>query len=61
MVSRGDFLLQQSNGSGPADDELISLALDEDALVATLDAKLISELKAVHVGVVSLSGGRVST
>jgi rRNA-processing protein FCF1 len=60
MVDRGELLLQKPTGSGTADDELISLALDEDALVATLDAELIRQLKALHVGVVALRGGRVS-
>jgi rRNA-processing protein FCF1 len=60
MVDRGELLLQKPNGSGMADDELISLALDEKALVATLDAELMEQLKALHIGVVTLSGGRVS-
>jgi len=60
MVDRGAIGLQQPTGHGLADDELISLALDENAFVATLDAGLIRQLKAVHVRVVTLSGGRVS-
>lgn len=60
MVDSGEMLLQKATGSGMADDELISLALDDGALVATVDAELIRQLKALHVGVVSLSGGRVS-
>jgi rRNA-processing protein FCF1 len=60
MVDRGEIGLQEPTGHGMADDELISLALDEGALVATLDGELIRQLKAVHVRVVTLSGGRAS-
>jgi rRNA-processing protein FCF1 len=60
MVDRGELQLQQPPGSGTADDELISLALEDNALVATLDAALIRQLKAMRVGVVTLSRGRVS-
>jgi rRNA-processing protein FCF1 len=60
MVDRGEMVVQNPTGKGTADDELISLALDMGALVATLDAELIRQLKALHVGVIILSGGRVS-
>lgn len=60
MVDRGELLLQKPHGSGMADDELISLALDESALVATLDAELIRQLRALRIGIIALSGGRVS-
>jgi rRNA-processing protein FCF1 len=60
VVDRGELVIQNPTGRGMADDELISLALDLGALVATLDAGLIRQLKALHVGVIILSGGRVS-
>ena len=60
MVDRGELKLEKAVGSGSADDELVSLALGDDAFVATLDGELIRQLKASNVRVVSLSGGRVS-
>ncbi len=60
MVDRGELKLEKAVGSGSADDELVSLALGDDAFVATLDKELIRQLKASSVRVVSLSGGRVS-
>jgi rRNA-processing protein FCF1 len=60
MVDRGELRLEKAVGNGSADDELMSLALGGDALVATLDRELIRQLKASNVRVVSLSGGRVS-
>lgn len=60
MADSGELTVQKPTGSGQADDELISLALDEGAFVATLDAELIRQLKALGVGVIVLSGGRVS-
>ncbi len=60
LVDRGQLRLWQSVGNGLADDELISLALEDDAVVATLDKELIRQLKASGVKVLSLSRGRVS-
>lgn len=60
MVDRGELELQESGGDGPADDELISRALEGGALVATLDNGLIRQLSSSKVPVLRLSGGRVS-
>jgi len=49
----------ENTGGERADDELISRALDDGALVATVDSALIEQLKASRVGVVRLRGGRV--
>jgi rRNA-processing protein FCF1 len=60
LVDRGELVIRRPKGNGKADDELISLALDGDAFVATLDKELMGQLRALHLRVVSLSGGRVS-
>jgi rRNA-processing protein FCF1 len=60
MVDRGELELRKTPGKGRADDELISLAQDEDGLVATIDQELIRQLKALKVGTVVLRSGRVS-
>lgn len=60
MVDRGQMELQDSVGDGPADDELMSRALEEGALVATVDGALIRQLSSSKVSVLRLSGGRVS-
>lgn len=60
LVDGGQLRIGESVGSGRADDELISSALEDDAIVATLDKELIRQLKASGVKVLSLSRGRVS-
>lgn len=47
-------------GKARVDDEIASLALGMKAYVATVDADLAGSLRAAHVRVISLSGGRVS-
>ena len=47
-------------GRAKVDDEIASAALGSKGLVATADAELIRALKSAHVGVISLSGGRVA-
>jgi rRNA-processing protein FCF1 len=47
-------------GSGNVDDEIVSVALSEKALVATIDSELARSLKALHVRLISLRSGRVS-
>ena len=47
-------------GRSSADDEIASAALSARALVATADAELARSLRAAHIRVVSLRGGRVS-
>ncbi|MDA4123698.1 MAG: hypothetical protein OK456_11015 [Thaumarchaeota archaeon] len=42
-----------------ADEELVSMALDEGAVVATVDSALIEQLEASGVRVIRLRGGRV--
>ena len=58
LVDDGRLKLQRSGGTH-ADEELISCALRDGAMVATIDGDLIRQLKASHVEVLSLSGGRV--
>ena len=60
LVDRGDFLLVEARGTRTADDELVSLALEGNAAVATLDRELAAQLRAAHVPVVGLRKGRVS-
>lgn len=47
-------------GTSKADDEIVSAALGTGGLVATTDRELARSLKASHVGVISLRGGRVA-
>jgi len=60
MVERGVLLVEESAGHGRTDDELISTALGSGAIVATVDAQLITQLKALRVRTITLAGGRVS-
>lgn len=60
LVARGDLVKEESAGHGRADDELISTALGSGALVATVDAQLLRQLKALGVRTITLAGGRVS-
>ena len=53
------MLKVEDTGGERADEELVSKALDDHAIVATLDSALIEHLKASRVGVVRLRGGRV--
>lgn len=46
-------------GGARVDDEIISAAAAEGALVATTDAELARAAKAAHLGVISLRKGRV--
>lgn len=48
-----------SCGGARVDDEIISAASAEGALVATTDAELARAATAVHLGVISLRKGRV--
>ncbi len=47
-------------GGSKVDDEIMSAALSSKALVATADGGLARSLRAAHVRVISLRGGRVS-
>ena len=47
-------------GGTRVDDEIVSAALSERALVATADSGLARSLEAVHVRVISLRAGRVA-
>ena len=47
-------------GRSKVDDEIASAALSAKAAVATADSDLARSLRAVHVRVISLRGGRVS-
>jgi rRNA-processing protein FCF1 len=47
-------------GKSEVDDEVVSAAVSAKALVATVDAKLAQSLRAAHVPVISLRGGRVA-
>jgi rRNA-processing protein FCF1 len=58
LVDRGILNLEPAEG-GRADEELVSCALRERAVVATIDGELIRQLKASHVEVISLRAGRV--
>lgn len=60
MVDTGALKLRRGAGGRPADDELISAALEGHAAVATIDGALMKQLKALHIEVVTLSGGRVA-
>jgi rRNA-processing protein FCF1 len=46
-------------GSANVDDEIISAASTEGALIATTDAELLRAARAVHLRVISLRKGRV--
>jgi rRNA-processing protein FCF1 len=58
LVDEGKLRLERSGGTH-ADAELVSCALRDGAMVATIDRDLIRQLKASHVEVLSLRGGRV--
>ena len=58
LVESGALRLEPSAGRR-ADEELVSHALDEGAIVATIDGALMRQLDAVHVPVLTLRGGRV--
>jgi rRNA-processing protein FCF1 len=58
LADRGALKVEDTGGER-ADEELVSKALDDGAMVATVDAALIEQLKASRVGVVRLRGGRV--
>ncbi len=47
-------------GSARVDDEIVSMALTEGAIVATADSALIKSLKGAHLRVISLKQGRVA-
>jgi rRNA-processing protein FCF1 len=47
-------------GKGAVDDEIVSAALTQGAVVATTDAGLVHSLKTASLRVVSLRSGRVS-
>jgi len=49
----------ENTGGERADEELVSKALDDEALVATVDSALIEQLRASRVGVIRLRSGRV--
>ncbi len=53
LVESGAVRLEQSGGSR-ADEELVSRALADGAIVATIDGGLIRQLRASHVEVLSL-------
>ena len=46
-------------GGARVDDEIVSAAKTSGAVVATVDSELLRSLKAAHVGVITLGGGRV--
>ncbi len=58
LVEEGTLRLEPSEGRR-ADEELVSYALREGAVVATIDGELIRQLRASHVEVLSLRSGRV--
>ncbi len=58
LVDGGTLKLAGGRGDR-ADEELVSKALDEGAVVATVDSALIEQLKASGVQVIRLRGGRV--
>ena len=61
LLELGRFSLVQ-DGRGKPDDEMISFALSEGAVVATVDSELAERLRASKVRtVITLHGGRVST
>ena len=60
LVDNGYLILAEPTGNGPADDELVSSALEDGAVVATLDKRLIRQLRGAGISVISLSRGRVS-
>ena len=47
-------------GDARVDDEIVSAALSNQAIVATIDADLADTLRATHVRVISLRKGRVA-
>jgi rRNA-processing protein FCF1 len=47
-------------GDARVDDEIVSAALNNQAIVATIDADLALSLRAAHVGIISLRGGRIA-
>ena len=58
LADSGALKVEETGGER-ADDELMSKALDDDALVATVDEALIEQLRAARIGVLRLRGGRV--
>ncbi|MGD0637012.1 MAG: PIN domain-containing protein [Nitrososphaerales archaeon] len=58
LVESGAIRLEPSEGTR-ADEELVSHALRDGAVVATIDGGLIRQLRASHVEVLSLRSGRV--
>lgn len=58
LIDRGTLRVGASAGSR-ADEELVSNALEDGAVVATVDGDLIRQLRASHVAVLSLRRGRV--
>jgi rRNA-processing protein FCF1 len=59
LVDRGELIVLGSPGL-KADDELISMALEGNTMVATIDADLSRQLKALHIRVIGLRGHRVA-
>lgn len=58
LVDSG-VLKREMAGGRRADEELVSRALDERAMVATVDSALMEQLRASRVGVVTLRNGRI--
>ena len=58
LVESGTLRLATTGGHR-ADEELVSTALSENALVATIDSGLMEQLWASRIGVVTLRNGRV--
>jgi rRNA-processing protein FCF1 len=58
LADSGALKIEETGGE-KADDELVSRALSDGAMVATVDSDLIEQLQASRVGVVRLRGGRV--
>jgi rRNA-processing protein FCF1 len=58
LTDSGALKLEMTGGRR-ADEELVSRALGENALVATIDSALMEQLGASRIGVVTLRNGRV--
>ncbi len=55
-----EFKLERCEGGLPVDDEITSYSKGASALVATVDGTLLSSLKKMHVGAITLKSGRVA-
>ena len=59
LVHAGTIRTQPDRGGRP-DDEIVSSALADKSIVATIDSELAARLRALRVATITLRGGRVA-